>query len=174
MIQSLMDYYGYFTTFNFLVVEVQLIATLIGFEAIFFIFWFNHKYNTATKNKTKKISKEEKFKLSIITTIFIGIMLVGMMILIGNMNVLFNVPVSLENFSAQSENIIEIPIHIVDNLDFVHTLFTLWTLSSFIYIVALILSLDIFEFEITEVEKKPRKRTEIKLGKKIKKFFGGK
>ena len=126
-----MDYYGYFTTFNFLVIEVQLIATLIGFEGIFFIFWFNHKYNTATKNKTEIISKEDKFKLSITTTIFIGIMLIGMMILIRNMNILFNDPVSLEYFSTLSENIIEIPTHIVNNLEFGHTLFTLWTFFSF-------------------------------------------
>lgn len=173
-----MDYYGYFQTFNFLVVESQLIATLIGFESIFFIFWFNHKYNPATKNKAKELTEDDKLKLSIATTIFIGIMLFGMIILIGNLGTLYREPIFLENLFVQTENLIEIPTHIVEHLDFSHTLFTLWTFFSFIYIVALILSLDIFEFEIKEETKKKQKGRKIRFVKKNtrknRKLSGGK
>ena len=172
-----MDYYGYFPTFDFLVIETYIIATLIGFIAIFFIFWFSHKYNTVTKNKTKKISDDDKFKLSITTIIFMGIILFGMILLIGNLDTLHREPASLENLSIQTENIVTIPKHIENNLNFIHTLFKLWTIFSFIYIVALIFSLDIFEFEIKkEPKKEVKKKTKLvkKNVRKNKKSTGGK
>jgi hypothetical protein len=164
-----MDYYGYLQTFNSIIIETQIIATLNGFIGVFFIFWFNHRYDIVTKNKTKKISYNNKFKLSIATIIFIGIILFGISMLIGNLNTLRTDTIILENLSAQNKKIIEIPIYIVKNLDDIHTFFSLWAFFSFIYIVALIFSLDIFNFEV----KKTKKKQKTKANKIVKKSSGG-
>ena len=170
-----MDYYGYFPTFDFLGIETYIVATLIGFIAIFFIFWFNHKYNIATKNKQKDLDSTDKMTLFIATLVFIGIMLFGITIIIGNSSTLYSVPKFLEYRLVEEVNK-TIPPNIVETFKFHHTSFTLWTLFSFIYILALMFSLDIFNiftFSIKEKQKEDIKKKK-KNVKKIKKSSGGK
>jgi len=179
-----MDYYGYFPTFNSLAVETQIIVTLIGFIAIFFIFWFNHRYNIATKNKTKELSKEDKTTLIVATLVFIGIMLLGMAIVIDNSNTLSIKPYLLEQQIAEEGNTTISP-SLVEKLESHHTWFTRWTIFSFFYILALIFSLDIVNIftivvkeEMKEPKGKKKNEKKIKTGKKNvkknKKLSGGK
>ena len=148
-----MDYYGYFSTFNFLVVEAQLVATLIGFETIFFIFWYKEKYKRMILYGKKELEKKNKFWLAIGTILFIWIIFFGSVFLISCMETLHDAPFEIEILISQGKEIDDI----LNELNELHTIFVFWTFISSIYIVVLILSLDVFSlFKMPMIDEKKK------------------
>ena len=177
-----MDYYGYFPTFNFLVVETQIIVTFIGFAAVFFIFWYNSKYRIATSYGKEKLTKEDTFELVIATIIFLVIIFIGIIVVINNASILTTVPLLVEEAVAENPSV-PLPDFINDrlnSLDFAHKIFLLWMFASFIYLAVLTLRLDIFDMfveekDATKTEQKEKKTKRVKNNvKKNKKLSGGK
>jgi len=172
-----MDYYGYFQTFNFLIVEAQLIATLIGFQAILFIFWYREKSKRKALNGKKQLTKKEKKPLKLVAIVFLWIILMGCSILIEHADTLYQLPKTIEEVLAHN---MSIPYAVEDRLDSSHESFIFWTILSFVYIGFLVISLDIFDFlkNHTKIEQtKEKKKTNVKKKKrnvKKKKTSGGK
>lgn len=152
-------YYGYFQTFNSLIIETQIIVTLIGFLAVFFIFWFNHQYNIGTKNKTEELKKNDAIVLKIATIAFIFILLIGVSIVINNTSFLYLRPYTLESIVrlTNTTNPI-IPSDIQDTLTSQHLSFSYWTLFSFIYIAILLFSIDVIGIFTTRIKKLDNKQ----------------
>ncbi len=135
--------FGYFETFNFLIVESQIIATLIGFEAILFIFWYREKIKIKTLNGKKKFTKKDKNTLKIIAIIFLWIILMGCSILIEHADTLYQLPLAFEDLQIDYSSM---PYAVKERLDSSHQSFIIWTILSFLYIGFLIISLDVFDF----------------------------
>lgn len=178
-----MDYYGYFPTFNFLVIETYIIVTLIGFIGIFFIFWYKNIYESELrtskgreKNKKSKILKTRRI-LATGAIAFFLITYFGFFIILENTSTLKTRPSLLEELNSQNKSM---PSYIEEKLNSTHNNFVIWVFVSLFYIMILILTtLDIFKENDKEIKVKKRKEKKIdkksdKINvRKIKRFFGG-
>jgi len=175
-----MDYYGYFPTFNSLIVETQIIVTLIGFLAVIFIFWYRHIYETEMpkgRKNTKQYeeqSKNTQKKLTVVTFGFFLITVFGIFILLDNISTLQTLPYTFENLTAQNK---PIPDFYWNRLDSRHQNFIIWIFSTLFYFMILTLTtLDVFKEEvkkesITKKEEKKKIKSEGENVQKIKKKF---
>jgi predicted membrane protein len=185
-----MDYYGYFPTFNFLTIETQLIATLIGLLAIIFIFWFRFIYDVEIpKEEIKDIKKFEKLtniqkknlkrtqrKLTAGALGFLILAYSGIYIIVDDAEILYSTPTETEYIIVQNKSISSnFSQKLNDTLYSAHIRFIGWTLVSFFYAVFLITtSLDVITEPTVEKEKKKRKTKGKKNNvQKIKRLFGG-
>jgi hypothetical protein len=161
-----MDYYGYFPTFNFLAIEVQLVAVLIGFEALFFIFWYKEKYKRMTRYGKKELEWKDKIILIVASIIFLWITFLGTFFLINCSNALYEFPIKIEILISEGKEI----DYILKELSGLHTTFVFWTVISSFYVVLLMLLLDVFPLLINQYIK--MKNNIIKIQKKDKKRNG--